>query len=369
MNEDVINKLCVRITLRIDGKNVSHGTGTLIKGKDYFYVITAHHCVYGDKNAYPDIQLHQIVLQQQQSFNAPFEDVEVLEITGSNFEDDWAVIKVNHVDKDGQHPQVAATINFKRNDEILFTGFQFVNKDQSRSFKSTVQNSIAGREFRITLAENDTFKAGGDDAKGLSGSGAFLINGLRHLLIGVLKNVKGDEALNNDIKCCCMEEIAPLIGIEICEEFTGDWADTFGSKMFGEIVITDKRNLMEKILAVSSDFSETKMKRLRRKLALGKAEMEFIQERDMSAIKYRLFEECQEVLENFVEKNNGINLSAQHIEDLITQFTERGIDIISVKSKTHKYPILDEDLMRKIILDLINECYLSFDKEGLYATE
>lgn len=217
MNEDVINRLCVRITLQIDGEDVSHGTGTLVKGRDYFYVITAHHCIYGDDNVYSNIQLNQIILQQQQAFNAPFDNLEVLEIVGSNLLDDWAVIKVNFVDMDGRHPLLFTTYNFKRNDEILFTGFQYVNKNESRSFKSIVQNSIAGSEFRITLAEKDTFKAGIDDAKGLSGSGAFLINGKRHLLIGILKNVKGDEALNDDIKCCCMKDIVPLIGLETNE--------------------------------------------------------------------------------------------------------------------------------------------------------
>ncbi|AZB17464.1 serine protease [Chryseobacterium indologenes] len=369
MNEDLINRICVRITLHIGGKDVSYGTGTLVKGKDYFYVVTAHHCVYGDENAYPDIQLDQIILQQQRAFNAPFEDVEVLEIIGSDFKEDWAVIKVKHVDKDGMHPHIAATVNFKRNDEILFTGFQFANKNESRSFKSTVQNGIASGEFRITLADKDTFKAGGDDAKGLSGSGAFLIDGETYLLIGVLKNVKGDEALNDDIKCCCMEKIAPLIGLEICEELKDHSVDTFGSKKFGEIIINDKRTLMEKILAVNNDFSEMRMKRLRRQLALGKAELEFVQERDMSAIKYRLFIECQEVLEDFVDENIGTVLTQEQIEDLIKKFTDSAITIIEVKSKMYKYPIIDDNLMRKIVLDLINECYLSFDKEGVYETE
>ncbi|AZA60091.1 trypsin-like serine peptidase [Chryseobacterium indoltheticum] len=370
MNENVINKICVRIILRINGEDVSLGTGTLVKGKDAFYVVTAHHCVYGGANIYPNIQIQQIIIQQQQAFNAPFEDpVEILEITDSNFEDDWALIKVNINDPEGQHPVISTTANFKRNDAILFSGFQLMNGNESRSFKSTVQNAIAGTEFRITLADKDTFKGGSDHAKGLSGSGAFLIDGQRYLLVGVLKNIKGDDALNDDIKCCCMAKIAPLIGLEICDLLIDTSLDNFGSQKFGEIIITDKRNLMEKILAVNSDFSERRMKRLRRQLALGKAELEIIPERDMSAIKYRLFEECQEVLDDFVDANIGTVLTPEQIEDLIKKFTDSGIEIIEVKSKMYKYPIIDDDLMRKIILDLINECYLSFDKEGLYATE
>lgn len=370
MNEDVINKLCVRIILRINGDDVSLGTGTLLKGKDGFYVVTAHHCVFGDKNAYPDIELDHIIIQQQQAYNTPFDSpLEVIEITEANLDDDWAVIKVKYEDPNNLHPIIFACIKFKRSDEILFTGFQLMNGNESRSFKSTVQNAISGNEFRITLADKDTFKGGSDHAKGLSGSGAFLIDGTRMLLTGILKNVKGDVALNDDIKCCCMTKIAPLIGLEIFDAITDTSSDNFGSKKFGEIIITDKRNLMEKILAVNNDFSEVKMKRLRRQLALGKSELEIILERDMSAIKYRLFEECQEVLEDFVDKRIGTVMSTDEIEGLIKKFTDSGIKIIQVKSKMYNYPILDDDLMRKIILDLINECYLSFDKEGLYATE
>ncbi|MBB2951179.1 serine protease [Sphingobacterium sp. JUb56] len=369
MNEDILNRLCVRIILKIDGNYVSLGTGTLLKGSDSFYVVTAHHCVFGDNNAYPNIQIDEIIIEKQASFNAPFAPVTVLAITASDFKNDWALIKVNFENHDGLHPEISTTINFERDDEVIFTGFQFINKDESRSFKSTVQNAISGNEFRITLADKDTFKSGGDHAKGLSGSGAFLIDGKRLLLVGILKNVKGDEALNDDIKCCSMEKIAPLIGLEICQKLLNSFADPFGSKKFDEIIITDKRNLMQKILAVNTDFSETKMKRLCRQLALGKAELEFIQERDMSAIKYRLFEECQEVLEDFVDDNIGTVLTQEQIEGLIQKFTDSAIEIIEIKSKMYRYPKIDNNLMRKIVLDLINECYLSFDKEGLYATE
>lgn len=370
MIEELISRLCVRIILRIDGDDVSLGSGTLLRGKEGFYVITAHHCIFGDKNSYPDILVEQIIIEQQQAFNAPFNTpIKVLEITASNFADDWAIIKINFCDVDSQHPIISTTTNFKRMDDVLFTGYQMINQNEFRSFKSTVQNGISGSEFRITLADKDTFKGGSDHAVGLSGSGAFLISESRLLLIGILKNVKGDDALNDDIKCCCMKDIAPLLGLEICDAIADSLGDNWGSDQFSEIVVTDKRDLMEKIMAVNASFSEIKMKRLVRSLALGKSELSSIQERDMSAIKYRLFEECQEVLENFVDENIGTVLSTEQVEDLIKKFTERGIEIIKVKSKMYRYPILDDDLMRKIVLDLINECYLSFDKQGLYATE
>jgi hypothetical protein len=369
MTEEVLNRPCVRITLCIDGKDVSLGSGTLVRGKEGFYVITAHHCIYGNNNIYPDIQIHQIVIESQFSFNSPFYPIEAIEIVTSNQEDDWAVIKVKYEDIDGLHPEICATVNFQRDNNVVFTGFQAVNKNESRSFKCKIQNAISGNEFRITLAEQETFKAGSDHAIGLSGSGAFLVSDTRILLIGILKSVKGDDALNNDIKCCCMSEIGALIGLEFCESETGTSGDHWGSEQFGQLVIKDKRSLMEKIIAVNSSYSSLKMQRLVRNLALGKSEMSGILPRDLSAIKFRLFDPCQEELENFVEDHKDSFLTPEQIENLIAKFTQRGMAIIKVKSKMYQYPILDEDLMRKIVLDLINECYLSFDKEGLYATE
>lgn len=371
MTEDVLNRPCVRIILRIGNVDVSLGTGTLVKGKDGFYVVTAHHCIYGDKNAYPNIQLHEIIVERQSTFNAPFDRIKVTEFTGSNFEDDWAVIKVSFEDDDGKHPEICATVGFKRDDQVHFTGFQAVNKDELRPFKSKVLNGISGSEFRITLVDQDTFKSGGDHAVGLSGSGAFLANGLRLVLIGVLKNVKGDDALNNDIKCCSMAEIGALIGLEFCETATIDSeGDHWASGRFDDIIVTDKRNLIDKVLDVIPNFSKIRMQRMARDLANGKSEMtSYILPRDMSAIKYRVFDKCRAILEDFVEQNTDTVLTTDQIDELIEKFTVCGFQIFEEKAKMFRYPKMDKDLMEKMILDLINECYLSFDEQGIYATK
>jgi|GEM_PF-4502978 len=217
MNEDVINRPCVRITIIIDEKEVIYGTGTLIRGRDDFFVITAHHCVYGDKNIYKDVQLHEIKIESQSAFNAPFIPIEVEEITDSNMNDDWVIMKVKFEDHDGIHPNIFMTNSFKVEDSVLFTGFQAVNRNEFRTFKSRILNGLSAKEFRITLKKDDTFKGGADDAKGLSGSGAFILHDNKLYLIGILKNVKGDEAFNNDIKCCGITDIANTIGLKISE--------------------------------------------------------------------------------------------------------------------------------------------------------
>ena len=183
MNKNTFNNPCVKITLKINGEDVSYGTGTLLRGLDGFYVITARHCIYGEKNIFHNIQIDQIIIEKQPAFNASFNLIAVDKIINSNIEDDWAVIKVQYEDVDGLYPIIKASLNFKFDDEVIFTGFQAVNKNEYRSFKSRVLNIISKGEFRITLTDHDVFKAGRDDAIGLSGSGAFLIHGNDLILI------------------------------------------------------------------------------------------------------------------------------------------------------------------------------------------
>ncbi|RZJ84241.1 MAG: hypothetical protein EOO20_21485 [Chryseobacterium sp.] len=95
--------------------------------------------------------------------------------------------------------------------------------------------------------------------------------------------------------------------------------------------------------------------------------MSNIDQRDLSAIKYRVFEECQTELIEFLDQHEDGQLSNDAIAEMIGRFTDRAIEIIKVKSKSYRYPVIDDDLMQKIVLDLINECYLSFDEEGIYA--
>ena len=266
-----------------------------------------------------------------------------------------------------QNLQILTSDNFKKDMPVNFTGFQALNENEGRTFNSLVINSISLNEFRITLSERDSFKGGADDARGLSGSGAFIVNEGKLYLIGILKSVKGDEAANNDIKCCPMTMLAEKIGLKSYDISTDIFGDDWGSEEFGTINPSDTRNLIEKIKAVNSTVSERKINRLCRDLALGKAELSSILERDLSAIKYRVFEACQSELVDFIEKDNSGILSTEQLTDLLAKFTAKAIEIIQIKSKMYKYPILDDDLMQKLVLDLINDCYLSFDEEGVYA--
>ncbi|GGG88313.1 hypothetical protein GCM10007415_22910 [Parapedobacter pyrenivorans] len=367
MNEKLTNKPCVRIKIFIDQQLRNHGSGCLVKGTNGFFVLTAYHCIYGENNIFKDVRLDQILIERQDFYNTPFETIEAVEIVASDECEDWALLKVNYLDSDNEFPEILISDSFKIDMPVTFTGFQVVNPEQCRTFKSRVLNGISNNEFRITLSGQDKFKGGSDDACGLSGSGAFIINEDIFYLIGILKSVTGSEALNNDIKCCSLGRIVDHIGLEKFDISTEIFGDNWGSEQFGELTLSDARNLVEKFEAVDSKMSTLKIQRYCQELSLGKSELSSLLERDLSAIKYRIFDACQGELVDFIDQSNDEQLTTDQVKALIQRFKNKAIEIIQVKSKKYEYPILDDDLIYRIVLDLINECYLSFDKEGIYA--
>lgn len=151
MIENLLNRSCVRVTITVDKKDLSQGSGALIKGNDGFFVITAHHCIYGDKNQFENVKLEEIIVERQQTFNSPFIRILVESVIATDLEGDWAIIKVDFDVRDEDYPYIIASDNFKMDTPVVFTGFQNINKNESRIFKSRVLNEISRNEFRINL--------------------------------------------------------------------------------------------------------------------------------------------------------------------------------------------------------------------------
>ncbi|MDY3547430.1 hypothetical protein PG291_02285 [Riemerella anatipestifer] len=84
-------------------------------------------------------------------------------------------------------------------------------------------------------------------------------------------------------------------------------------------------------------------------------------------MKYRIFEVCQDELIEFCEINDtSKEIDMGLINQLIDKYTVRASSIIEEKSKDYYYPLRNKDLLKKVVLALINDCYLSFDEKGIY---
>lgn len=128
---------------------------------------------------------------------------------------------------------------------------------------------------------------------------------------------------------------------------------------------TDIRNITDKMKSACSTVKEVRIKKYCRDIASGKVELSRHSERVISAMKYRIFNVCQDELIDFVELHEGKEITSKDITLLVDQYTNRAFEIIQDKSLDYIYPLKNKDILKKVVLALIDECYLSFDEEGI----
>lgn len=200
-----IDRYCVRISVK-DAHDIviNQGSGVIIKTAQNYYVLTARHCVVvGDKDT-AIAGLDSIWIESQTLYNAPFQRIPVISLIKEDKDRDWALLNIGAPPLHEEMPVTLIGENPRVNEAVVFRGFQGRDSDQSRRFNG-ILNEIGQEEFKITL-DKDTFLQGGqlgaDVAKGLSGSGVFMYRNEKLYLIGHLKSVVDEFALNDDIKCC-----------------------------------------------------------------------------------------------------------------------------------------------------------------------
>jgi len=124
---------------------------------------------------------------------------------------------------------------------------------------------------------------------------------------------------------------------------------------------TDKRNLDEKIEAVSITYSKRKLGMFARKIGAVKLELAKIDSMDKGAYQYRIYDACEERLMEILESYDGSEVEPRVVDgwiDDLVQFAEKHL---AEMSKDFTYPFKNKDTLRNTILELFDSCYLSFD--------
>ncbi len=212
MSADLLERLCVRTSVFIKGQRENQGSGFIIKDGDSFYVVTAHHCIFGDSGEYQNITPDNIFIEhQKENYLSPFNRIEVEDLVNSNKQEDWALLRISDPKLTADFSKIKLGISSQENIDVKFCGYQQVSPTSYRPFDAKLL-SLAPDQFRITLKDK-SFSQGSEEgsfnAKGLSGSGVGIEYNDTLYLIGILKSVIGNEALNDDIECCsisCLSE-------------------------------------------------------------------------------------------------------------------------------------------------------------------
>ena len=178
------------------------------------------------------------------------------------------------------------------------------------------------------------------------------------MLVEKINNCKSHEV--NQIQQILINEVIPKISDNFKIE------DDSGTELWDNLEQKDIRNFKDKLLDVNSNIRDTRIEMYCREIASGKVELSNYSEREISAMKYRVFEICQKELLDFCDENEKKELSHKDINNLITNYTEQAYKIIEERTKDYSYPFKNKDTLKKIVLALIDECYLSFDEKGIY---
>lgn len=129
----------------------------------------------------------------------------------------------------------------------------------------------------------------------------------------------------------------------------------------------DIRNLRDKFIAVCSNYSTHKLSKCHRNLVEGKSEQTIYDDRDISSLKFIIFDKCQDRLIDFYQENqNKEYLNTEEVDEFINHYISDAKEIIKDKQQVYNYPKITNDFVKKLVLDLIDECFLSFDEKGIY---
>jgi hypothetical protein len=138
--------------------------------------------------------------------------------------------------------------------------------------------------------------------------------------------------------------------------------DHSATKQWATTIKSDFRNLKEKIKAVCTTMPPEELILLSNAVTSSKYDQQEHNEREIAALKFQVFSICQSSLLDIVDSFE--ELEPTDIDYIIGLFTEETSKQLEECSKDFKYPFTNKVHIRRLILDLINECYLSFDRKG-----
>lgn len=122
----------------------------------------------------------------------------------------------------------------------------------------------------------------------------------------------------------------------------------------------DRRNLSEKVQAVSPAYPGDRLSRLARKIALARHERDAFG-REYISLMLRVLHACQDELIN-LEGKLSHSMSESEVDACLEALVTASVGRMSKLSATWTYRVANEEAIRGAVLSLFDECYLAFDE-------
>lgn len=127
----------------------------------------------------------------------------------------------------------------------------------------------------------------------------------------------------------------------------------------------DGRNIDKKIKDVSPDYDESMFEIFARKIGSIKTQLRKVHHQERGAYLYRVFEACEEKLIRKVHKQTKDSIvEPPVVDDWIEMLVHSATSHLEDWGKDYNYPFKSGNAVRDTILELINSCYLAFDRRN-----
>lgn len=346
--------------------NGQWGSGVLLQLNDTERdcIMTAAHCLEGYS------KLEDIKFEKQ--------DYQVISILKGNKDIfDVAYIFIEKQNELSFKPCNISDIECLSMEKIKVLGYPGINVGQTIKYQELNCVYVVKQDNTIKLRVTDNIESFFVEAKilidGMSGGPVYVEkNGIIYI-IGILSKATHPNFEFREINIMPFQAIIDQlrgIGIEICfqqtESILADIIERIdpGYEEWKKLTGHKDRTYKQKILDVCSDYNERRLNRFSRKIVDANLELEGLTFKQKGALLYRIFSGANDVQVELVEE--GVKqLSEDDINKWIKKYTEAAKEMIRIKSVDYDYPRKNDDLINKTVIKLIDECYLSFDEEGL----
>jgi len=335
---------------------VNEGSGVVLKFESdkKCYVLTAYHNIEDSVENDEKIDLLNDENKPYTLVGKPYCDIK----------NDFALLEIEYIHKDT--PIVKYDKNISPDDKIIFMGYPDKGEGKREDLSGKINEWNRTKTAIKVLEENiqGSFVVKEKTIEiivGFSGSGVFKKDGQELTLIGILKSSPEEDCDYKEFSCVPIEKILEFIQYKNLAE--KNFANPLVSA-WNNLEPKNARNLKDK-LEVCTNIRLARIQHYNRMVTLGKSEQSTNYSlRDISSIKYMIWEKCHEELMDFIDEEKI--LTFKKMKNLLNRYLIKAKQIIEDKKEEYKYSSFSDDIIEKIILDLIDECYLSFDEDGIY---
>ncbi len=133
-------------------------------------------------------------------------------------------------------------------------------------------------------------------------------------------------------------------------------------QMWQSLTTSDQRGLSQKIRAVCTSISSTKINSLSRKVSAGILfHKSAQQDKRVLSVRYRVYDICKDLLDAFIAENAGKELTEDGLDQQIGRLIEAASSSLTTLSNEYQYPATSKEVVTEIMLELIDSCFLAFD--------